>query len=170
MADSIGDIMTSEYTVLAVDAEAPPRYVDRPAVVVSGDGRPRYVVGPHGPAPAVVFEQSTPVRDVLGNPGVMALLAQQLPCVVTVRELTVVGVVTADALRTELQDLLSEPSRTIGNLLDADPEIGGDPQPPREPILIRCSSCGFENTLSRYPPPDGRCQRDGTHDLTVEWA
>ncbi|MFB4283664.1 MULTISPECIES: hypothetical protein [unclassified Nonomuraea] len=164
---SAGELMAVDYGS-APAGDAPGRS-DLPLVAVDDEGRPRWVVGPAGPAPAVVMSPDDDVTALAAMPGVLRLLNDGLPAVLVVDGDRLVGVLRPAAIRAELARMLDADGDAVGTVLDADWELYGPPNQPVHAIRIKCARCGTVSALPEYPTPDGLCPAGQDHALVPDW-
>lgn len=163
-----GELMATEYRTVS-EEDAPARSDDLLVVVADG-ARPRWVVGPGGPWPAVQLGPDAPVADLSAAPGVLRLLNEGLLCVLVVEHDRLIGVLESSTIRGELAQALEEDGDAIGSVLDApDWELPGTPAPPAALIRVRCAVCGAVGELAEFPPPDGLCPNGRDHRLAPGW-
>ncbi|GIF06930.1 CBS domain-containing protein [Actinoplanes siamensis] len=138
-------------------------------VVADPDGRPRWVVGPDGPAGALPVAADRPVSDILRSDTVLPLLADGLPGVVVVDdEGRAVGVIPVEVLR-DLLVAANESDPAFSGVLDGTVDVtlvGG--ARPADAIRVRCGVCQTVNELGEFPEPGQPCAGGG-HPLRPEW-
>ncbi|WP_329425653.1 hypothetical protein OG339_35715 [Streptosporangium sp. NBC_01495] len=166
-ARAAAELMETRYGT--VPATRAPGRSDTPVVVVDDDGRPRWVVGPAGPGPAVVIPPEELVSALSAMPGVLRLLNEGLPAVLVAEGDRVIGVLSSEVIRVELRNAI-EDGDAIGTVLDgSDYALYGDPSPAADLIRIRCAACGVVSAIEEFPPADGLCPNGRGHLLVPDW-
>ncbi|RSS80672.1 hypothetical protein [Streptomyces sp. WAC06614] len=140
-----------------------PDRTGRPVVLLDGAGHPCALIGPDGPQPVLVVSARSDIGVLLSSADVLDALdgPAGIAGLVVVRAGTVVGVVPRDALREEAVRLLESAGPQLG--IDSDPL--GRPTDLPDPVRIRCTTCGEDNTFEYYVPWKAYTCQKGAHRL-----
>lgn len=140
-------------------------------VVVDRAGCPRWVVGPAGPAPAVLVAPDASLAEIVAAPALRTALADGLPALVVGHaDGTLQGVVTHEVLADALATHLSEDGQAVGATLGdpADIQLGGSERSVGG-VTILCRVCGQANGFGEFPEPGQLCTGGG-HALEYDWV
>jgi hypothetical protein len=128
-------------------------------VLTDGSGRPVQLLTRNGRAPLVTLDANLPMRRTMEG-DIVSLLNSGVPALVVVRDSSVVGILTAEAIAS----YLVEHSRTRSGLM-GDEQLHGDA--PVTQLKLTCSTCGTVNTVPYFVAGQTRCTLG--HPLTITW-